>query len=95
MEKDYEICEDCVICYSDDAEQPAAADGSKWAMKGRLNSRVLWSAIVGLIVTLASAFNLWDKVGLTSEAFSGIMAAVGAVLAAFGVLNNPTDSEGF
>jgi len=75
-------------------ETTAETVGS-WQLKGRLHSKVLWAAIAGLVVAVFSAFGLWDKLGITSEAFNGIMTAAGAVLAAFGVFNNPTDQEGF
>lgn len=79
-------CDECEITYSTD---------SKWALKGRLKSKALWIAIAGLVSVILTAFGVWEKIGITSEAFNGIVAAIGSVLTAFGVLNNPTDSEGF
>lgn len=68
---------------------------NKWAMKDRLRSKVLWAAIVGCIITVLSAFDIWSKIGITAEGFREIAASVGAVMAAFGVFNDPTNREGF
>lgn len=84
----YEKCADCGIHYSDEKT-------GKWALRDRLRSKVLWASVVGCIMTVFSALHLWDKIGITAEGFSEIVAAVGAVLAAFGVFNDPTNREGF
>lgn len=75
--------------------EPAPEQPGKWALRDRLKSKVLWAAVVGCIMTVFSALHLWDKIGITSEGFSEIAASVGAVLAAFGVFNDPTNREGF
>ena len=87
-----EYCEDCQIHYSD--ERMVKKD-NKWAMRDRLRSRVLWTAIIGCICTVFSALGVWEKIGVSADGFSEIAGAVGAVLAAFGVLNDPTNREGF
>lgn len=84
----YEECEDCEIHYSDDKPH-------KWALRDRLRSKVLWASVVGCIMTIFSVLGLWDKIGITAAGFSEIVGAVGAVLAAFGVFNDPTNREGF
>ena len=68
---------------------------NKWALRDRLKSRVLWAAVIGCIMTVFSAFGVWERIGITAEGFREIVAAVGAVLAAFGVFNDPTNREGF
>lgn len=78
--------------YENDSEPEPVG---KWALRDRLRSRVLWAAVIGCIMTVFSALHLWDKIGITAEGFSEIVAAVGAVLAAFGVFNDPTNREGF
>ncbi|MBR0060137.1 MAG: hypothetical protein IJP68_01530 [Selenomonadaceae bacterium] len=70
-------------------------NGNKWALRDRLRSKVLWAAIVGCIMTIFSAFGIWDKIGITATGFSEVVAAIGAVLAAFGVFNDPTNREAF
>ena len=68
---------------------------TKWALRDRQKSKVLWAAIVGCIMTVFSVFGMWEKIGITAEGFKEIAGAVGAVLAAFGVFNDPTNKEGF
>jgi len=67
----------------------------KWALRDRLRSKVAWAAIVGCIITIFSVFNVWDKIGITVTGFREIAASVGAVLAAFGVFNDPTNRDAF
>ena len=67
----------------------------KWALRERLKSRVLWAAVLGCVMTVLSAFDAWGKLGVTAEGFREIAASVGAVLAAFGVFNDPTSREAF
>ena len=68
---------------------------SKWALKDRLKSPVLWSALVGCVITIFSVLGIWEKIGITSEQFSNIVGAIGTMLTAFGILNNPTSREEF
>lgn len=67
----------------------------KWALRDRLRSKVLWAALLGCVITICSAFDLWSKIGITADCFREIAASVGAVLAAFGVFNDPTSREAF
>ena len=67
----------------------------KWALRDRLRSRVLWAALAGCLMTVCSGFGVWERLGITAGGFREIAAAVGAVLAAFGVFNDPTNREGF
>lgn len=75
--------------------EPVKKAPSKWALRDRLRSKVLWAAVVGCIITVFSAFDIWAKIGVTAQGFREIAASVGAVLAAFGVFNDPTNKEGF
>lgn len=74
---------------------PVEVNNGKWALKDRLKSKVLWAAIVGCIVTIFSVFDVWEKIGITSEQFSETIGAIGGLLAAFGILNDPNNREGF
>ena len=76
-------------------EQEPAVKANKWALRGRLRSKVLWASIVGCIMTVFSILNVWEKIGITAEGFREIVGALGAVLSAFGVFNDPTNKEGF
>lgn len=97
-------CADCTITYSDETaeetdyttEDDTDAEGEgKWALKGRLKSWAVWTAIIGLVSVICSAFGVWDALGIDSDAFDGIATAIGSVLTAFGILNNPTSTDSF
>lgn len=60
--------------------------------QNRFKSWTLWVSIAGAVWLIASAFGLPQAVGLTSEAFSTVLNAVGAILVALGIVNNPTSS---
>ena len=77
-----------------DENKTKTASG-KWALRDRLKSRVLWAAVVGCLLTVGSAFDLWSRIGITADGFREIAASIGAVMAAFGVFNDPTNREGF
>ena len=81
--------------YENEPEQPEQQPVNRWALRDRLRSRVLWAAVIGCVMTVFSSLGLWEKIGITAEGFSEIVAAIGAVLAAFGVFNDPTNREGF
>ena len=63
--------------------------------QSRWRSPVVWASIVGVIVTMFTVFGVWDKIGITADGFNEIVAAVGALLAAFGVFNNPESKNRF
>lgn len=68
---------------------------NKWALRDRLRSKVAWAAVVGCIITLFSVFNVWEKIGITVEGFREAAAAVGTMLEAFGIFNDPTKRDAF
>ena len=55
--------------------------------QNRFKSWALW--------VIASAFGLPEKMGITESTFTRILDAIGSILIAFGICNNPTDSENF
>lgn len=79
-----------VIDCNDDfeQEQEVAKNRSRW------KSWALWVSILGAVSIVFSALGVWEKIGITSDAFETIVTAVGAILTAFGIVNNPTDKEG-
>ena len=79
----------------EEEQKSAESAESKWALRGRLRSKTMWAAAVGVIIVVFSSFNVWEKIGITVEGFKEIMTAVGALLAEFGVFNDPTNKEGF
>lgn len=87
------MCEKFNEVYEETSQKEPAKN--KWALRDRLKSKVLWASILGCVITVFSAFDIWSKIGITAEGFREIAASVGAVLAAFGVFNDPTNREGF
>lgn len=63
--------------------------------QNRFKSWALWVSIAGAVWTILSAFEVPQKAGITSETFMTVLNAVGGILIAFGIVNNPTDKENF
>ena len=61
----------------------------------RFRSWATWVALAGALWLVLSAFGVPDKLGLTHDGWQAGLNALGALLAAFGVVNNPTDRENF
>lgn len=57
----------------------------------RFKSWALWLSVAGAVWTSLSAFGVTESIGLTESTFKTVLDAVGAVLIAFGIVNNPTD----
>ena len=57
----------------------------------RFKSWALWLSVAGAVWTILSAFGVTESIGLTESTFKTVLDAVGAVLVAFGLVNNPTD----
>ena len=74
---------------------PKQPETNRWALRDRLRSKVLWAAVIGCIMTVFSAFGVWERIGITADGFREVVASVGAVLAAFGVFNDPTERGRF
>lgn len=60
-------------------------------MQNRFKSWALWVSVFGALWTILSAFGIAEAIGLTESNFTTLLDAVGAVLIAFGIVNNPTD----
>lgn len=60
-------------------------------MQNRFKSWALWVSVFGALWTILSAFGVTETIGLTEGNFKTLLDAVGAVLIAFGIVNNPTD----
>lgn len=60
-------------------------------MQNRFKSWALWVSVFGALWTILSAFGITEAIGLTESNFTTLLDAVGAVLIAFGIVNNPTD----
>ena len=63
--------------------------------QSRWKSKVVWASILATILTLLGNLGLYEAVGITQAPLQHVVDAVLALLVAFGVLNNPTDSQHF
>lgn len=65
------------------------------ATQPRYKSWAVWLSVFGAIGVILNSLGVFDCLGLTSTEFDVIINAVGSILVAFGILNNPTDKEHF
>lgn len=56
----------------------------------RLKSWPMWLGIAGAVWMFISALGIPSQIGLTSDTFNAAISSLGAVLVAFGAVNNPT-----
>lgn len=68
---------------------------NKVNIKERLKSWAVWVSVLGALGVILNAFGVFEKIGITSATFDVIVNAVGTILIAFGILNNPTDKTCF
>ncbi|NLT64018.1 MAG: holin [Clostridiales bacterium] len=61
--------------------------------QNRFKSWALWVSVAGALWIIASAFGLPEKAGITHSTFTAVLDAIGTILIAFGILNNPTDAK--
>jgi len=61
----------------------------------RLKSKTAWVAVFALVGFILGNYGLYDKIGLTDQSYQTVINLLFAVLTAFGIFNNPTDSENF
>ena len=64
-------------------------------LKERLKSWAVWVSVLGALGVIFNAFGLFEPMGIDSKTFDMVVNAVGTILIAFGILNNPTDKTGF
>ena len=64
-------------------------------IKTRLKSWAVWLSVLGAVGVILNSFGLFEAWGITSDAWQNIITAIGSILVGFGILNNPTDKEGF
>ena len=57
----------------------------------RWKSWAMWLSVIGALWTIANAFGLPQKWGIQENTFKTVVDALGVILMAFGVVNNPTD----
>ena len=61
--------------------------------QNRFRSWALWASVAGALWTIMSAFGVTEAIGLTESVYTQVLDAVGAILIAFGIVNNPTDKN--
>ncbi len=61
--------------------------------QNRLKSWALWVSLLGLVGLICQSTGIFEKIGLDSEEWNAIVTSVGTVLAAFGIVNNPTNAD--
>ena len=59
----------------------------------RWKSWAMWVSIAGAIWTILSALGLPEKWGIQEDTFKTVLDAVGVILIAFGIVNNPTSAN--
>lgn len=63
--------------------------------QNRLKSWALWVSVAGAVWIILSAFGLPQKWDIEETTFKTVLDAVGTILIAFGICNNPTDKDNF
>jgi uncharacterized membrane protein len=61
----------------------------------RLNSKVVWASIIAQLITIGQLTGLFQRIGIDAGVVGDVTAAVLQVLVLFGILNNPTDKDGY
>ncbi len=64
-------------------------------MQNRLKSKAAWVAVFALVGFILGNWGLFDVIGLTNETWQQLVELLLAALAAFGIFNNPTESDHF
>lgn len=67
----------------------------KVSIRERLKSWAVWLSVLGAVGVILNATGVFEKIGLDSTSWDIIINAVGTILIAFGILNNPTNKTGF
>lgn len=63
--------------------------------QNRLKSWAVWLSVAGAVWVILSAFGLTEKWGITNEGWNSVLNAIGTILVAFGILNDPTTRDHF
>jgi uncharacterized membrane protein len=64
-------------------------------IQNRFRSPILWAAIFAQLLVILKITGVWQLVGVPETDFTAAVAAVIQLLVIVGVLNNPTDPEGW
>lgn len=61
----------------------------------RWKSWALWLSVLGALGVIFSSLGVFEKIGISSDTFETVVNAIGTILIAFGIVNNPTDKTHF
>ena len=61
--------------------------------QNRFKSWALWVSVAGALWNILSAFGVTEAIGITETVYTQVLDAIGAILIAFGIVNNPTDKK--
>lgn len=64
-------------------------------LKDRLRSWAVWLSVLGAVGVVLNSLGIFEKWGIDSTAWNVCVNALGSILIAFGILNNPTDRDHF
>jgi uncharacterized membrane protein len=59
----------------------------------RWKSWALWCSVLGAVGLVLQATGALEAMGLTSESWNSVVTALGTILTAFGIVNNPTKHD--
>lgn len=63
------------------------------ANQPRYKSWALWLSVLGAVGVILNSTGVFEKIGLDSNSFEVIVNAIGTILIAFGIVNNPTSKS--
>lgn len=64
-------------------------------MSDRYKSKVVWISVMSLVVLILSKCGLLSKIGIDEGTLKIVIDSILSILVIFGILNNPTNKEGF
>lgn len=62
--------------------------------QNRFKSWALWASVAGALWLILKATGLAEQLGVEETTFTAVVDAVGVILTAFGIVNNPTNKKG-
>ena len=62
--------------------------------QNRFKSWALWASVLGALWLILKATGIAEELGIEETTFTACVDAVGVLLTAFGIVNNPTNKEG-
>ena len=63
--------------------------------QNRLKSPILWTSCAFGLIAILGQWGLYDKVGLDEEVLQNTITFLMSCFVMFGLLNNPTNKDGF